>query len=85
MSDHSGFAADLPRAFLALRAKPDPARRAAALMTIEGRLGAAISGLEAGKRRRSWIPLYGAFLSARYDRQLARLTALRERVISARL
>ncbi len=84
LSDHSGFAADLPRAFMALRLKPDAKRRAAALRTIEEELSAAILRLEERKKDGGWIPFYGAFLSARYDRQSARFAALRERARTAR-
>lgn len=84
LSDHHGFAVELPRALMSLRAKPDPARRAAALRAVEDETSEAIERLEAEGRRASWIPLYGAFVSARYARQAARLKAIRERAASAR-
>lgn len=82
LSDHSGFAVDLPRAAMALRARPDPKRRDRALRSVEEDVGAAIGRLEAEGGRSGWIPLYGAFLSARYARQAARLKAIRERAES---
>lgn len=85
MSDHSAFAAEIPRAFMALRAKPDPRKREAALRAVEERMDAAIERLGARKRESAWIPLYGAFLAARYDRQAARFGVIRERAASARL
>lgn len=84
LSDHSGFSADLPRTLMSLRAKPDSMRRAAALRAVEDEASAAVERLEAEGRKRSWIPLYGAFVSARYARQAARLRAIRERAASAR-
>lgn len=84
LSDHSGFAADLPRALMSLRAKPDPKRREAALLAVEESTGAAIGRLSERKRGSAWIPFYGAFLAARYERQAARLTAIRERAVTAR-
>lgn len=84
MSDHSAFAAELPRAVMTLRAKPDPRKREAALRAVEEELGAAIARLDARKRESAWIPLYGAFLAARYDLQAARFAAIRERAITAR-
>ena len=84
LSDHSGFAAELPSALAALGWKPDPKRREAALRAVEDAAQAAIERLTARKRGSSWIPLYGAFLAARYERQIARLGAIRERAISAR-
>lgn len=83
-SDHPGIAADLPRALMSLRAKPDPKRREAALLIIEEALSAAIERLETRRRREGWIPIYGAILSARYARQTARLTVIRERAATAR-
>lgn len=84
LSDHSGFAADLPPSLLSSRAKPDPARRDAALLRVEEAVSRGIERLEAERGRSGWIPLYGAFLSARYARQAARLEAIRERAASAR-
>jgi len=84
LSDHSGYAVQLPRALLSSRAKPDPARRAAALRAVVEETSAAIERLEGEGRRASWIPFYGAFVSARYARQAARLKAVRERAASAR-
>lgn len=84
LSDHSGFSAVLPKALMSLRARPDPKRRAAALLAVEGEASEAISRLEDEGRRSAWIPLYGAFVSARYARQAARLRAIRERAVSAR-
>lgn len=84
LSDHSGFAADLPRALMSLRAKPDPKRREAALLAVEEAIGAAITRLSDRKRGSAWIPFYGAFLASRYERQAARLTAIRERATTAR-
>jgi endonuclease/exonuclease/phosphatase family metal-dependent hydrolase len=78
-SDHDGWAADLPRAVMALRAKPDPKRRAQSLSAVDDALTAAIARLDEGKRGKAWIPIYGAFLAARYDRQIERLSALREK------
>lgn len=83
LSDHPGFAADLPRAVMALRARPDPSRRAVALRQVADEVTATIARLEAHKEKTRWIPLYGAFLSARYDRQAARLSVIRERAASA--
>ena len=37
LSDHAGFAADIPRLIMASRAKPDPAKRAAALSFTDHR------------------------------------------------
>lgn len=85
MSDHSAFAADLPRGLMSRRAKPDPKRREAALRAVELETSAAIERLGARKRESAWIPFYGSFLAARYDLQTARLAALRERAASARL
>jgi endonuclease/exonuclease/phosphatase family metal-dependent hydrolase len=85
LSDHVGFAADLPPAFMALRAKPDPKRRAAALLAVEEAMRGAMARLSERKRARAWIPFYGAFLSARYERQAARFAAIGERARSARL
>lgn len=84
LSDHSGFTADLPKALMALRAKPDPERRKAALRAVEKEASEAIERLEAEGRSAAWIPFYGAFVSARYARQAARLKAIRERAASAR-
>ncbi len=84
LSDHNGFAGDLPRALMSLRAKPDPKRRMAALLAIEGAVGAAIERLRSERIRASGIPLFGAFISARYARQEARLNAIQERAASAR-
>lgn len=84
MSDHSGFAVDLPRAFMSLRAKPDPKRREAALRAVEEQMAAAIGRLGSRKRDSAWIPFYGAFLAARYDLQAARFAAIRERALTAR-
>lgn len=84
LSDHAGFAAELPRAFMALRARPDPKRREAALLAVEAETGAAVVRLSERKRDSAWIPFYGSFLAARYDLQAARLTAIRERATSAR-
>jgi len=84
LSDHFGFAADLPRPVMSLRAKPDPKRREAALLAVEEATGAAIARLTERKRGAAWIPFYGAFLAARYERQAARLTAIRERAVTAR-
>lgn len=83
LSDHSGFSAELPRGLMSLRAKPDPKRRAAALRAVEDEAGEAVMRLEAEGRSAAWIPLYGAFVSARYARQAARLKAIRERAASA--
>ncbi|MBI2387446.1 MAG: endonuclease/exonuclease/phosphatase family protein [Elusimicrobia bacterium] len=83
LSDHFGFAADLPRGLMALRARPDPERRRAALRAVDEETSAAIARLETEGRRAAWIPLYGAFLTARYARQAGRLKALRERAASA--
>lgn len=84
MSDHSAFAVDLPRSFMALRARPDPKKREAALRAVEEEMTAAIERLGARKQESAWIPLYGAFLAARYDLQAARLAAIRERAVTAR-
>ncbi|MBI2788596.1 MAG: endonuclease/exonuclease/phosphatase family protein [Elusimicrobia bacterium] len=84
LSDHYGFAVELPRALMSLRAQPDPKRRAAALRAVEDETSEAIERLEAEGRRASWVPLYGTFVSARYARQAARLRAIRERAASAR-
>ena len=84
-SDHFGFAADVPAFLFGLRARPDPARRAAALREVEEVIARMIERLAARRLAKSWIPLYGAALSARYDRQLALLAALRERVAASRL
>ena len=84
LSDHSGFSAVLPRALMALRARPDPTRRLEALRAVEQEASAAIERLEAAGRGAAWIPLYGAFVSARYARQAGRLRAIRERAASAR-
>lgn len=84
LSDHSGFAAELPRAVMSLRANPDPKRRESALLAVEEGTGAAIGRLFEQKRESAWIPFYGAFLAVRYDLQAARLTAIRERAASAR-
>lgn len=83
LSDHSGFAAELPRTLMTLRARPDPKRRKAALLAVEEAVGGAIERLEAERARHGWIPLYGSFLSARYARQAGRLKAIRERAASA--
>lgn len=83
LSDHPGLAADLPRAIMGSRAKPDPARRAAALSAVDAALAGAIERLSARKSDGGWIPLYGAFLTARYDRQIARLSSIRERASTA--
>lgn len=83
LSDHSGFAAELPRTLMSLSARPDPRRREAALRAVEEAAGGAIGRLEAEGRRAGWIPFYGAFLSARYARQAERLKAIRERAASA--
>lgn len=84
LSDHAGFAADLPRAFMLFHARPDRQRREAALLAVEEETGAAIARLSARKRDFAWMPIYGAFIAARYDRQAARLTVIRERAGSAR-
>jgi len=84
-SDHSGFTAELPRGLMALRANPDPKRREAALHAVEEAASGGIERLEAERDRAGWIPLYGAFLSARYARQAGRLKAIMERASSARL
>ncbi len=84
LSDHPGVAADLPPALLSLRGKPDAKRREAALLAVEEALSGAVERLYRVKRGASWIPLYGAFLAARYDRQASRLAALRERAFTAR-
>lgn len=84
LSDHSGFAVGLPRALMSLRAEPDSKRRAAALLAVEAETGDAIERLEGEGRSAAWIPLYGAFVSARYARQASRLKAIRERAASAR-
>ncbi|MCR4294429.1 MAG: hypothetical protein NUW21_02770, partial [Elusimicrobia bacterium] len=84
LSDHPGVAAELPPALLSLRAKPGAKRRAAALLAVEEALSGAVERLARKKRDAAWIPLYGAFLAARYDRQAARLAALRERASTAR-
>lgn len=84
-SDHNGFAAELPRGLMALRAKPDPKRREAALRAVEEAAARGIERLENERDRAGWIPLYGAFLSARYARQTGRLKAIMERASSARL
>lgn len=85
LSDHAGFAADLPRALMSLRAKPDPRKREAALLAVEEAVGAAISRLDEQARLAGWIPFYGAFLNARYARQSARLAVIRERAAAARM
>jgi endonuclease/exonuclease/phosphatase family metal-dependent hydrolase len=85
LSDHFGFAADFPRALMALRAKPDPKRRAAALRAVSEAAEGAIARLSLEKRRSAWIPLYGAFLAARCDRQIASLRAIGERAATAGL
>jgi endonuclease/exonuclease/phosphatase family metal-dependent hydrolase len=84
LSDHFAYAADLPRGLMALRARPDPKRRAAALLAVEEAAGDAIGRLESEARRGGWIPFYGSFLSARYARQADRLRAIRERARTAR-
>lgn len=83
LSDHSGFAADLPPAWTAMRSRPDPKRRGAALRAVEEEASAGIERLERGQAG-AWIPFYGAFLSARYARQADRLRAVRERASSIR-
>ncbi len=84
LSDHPGLAADVPRALMSLRARPDAQRRAAALIAVEEAVGAAIERLEAQRRRTGWIPIYGSFLAARYARQSGRLSVIRERAATAR-
>jgi len=84
LSDHAGFAAGLPRAVMSLRYKPDTKRREAALLAIDEALSAAIARLNERKRGAAWIPLYGAFITARYDRQARVLAGIRERAASAR-
>jgi endonuclease/exonuclease/phosphatase family metal-dependent hydrolase len=84
LSDHIGFSADLPAAFMALRAKPDPKRREAALLAVEGAMTAAIERLRERGRGARWIPFYGAFLFARYARQSERFETIRQRALSAR-
>lgn len=84
LSDHFAYEADLPRALMSLRAKPDPRRRDAALRVVAEEAEAGAERLEAEGRRRGWIPFYGSFISARYARQAARLRAIRERAASAR-
>jgi len=81
-SDHSGFAADVSPALLSMRAHPNNVRRTAALRTVSETMTRMIGRLN--ERKRAWIPLYGAYLAARYDRQIAVLAAFRERAISAR-
>jgi len=54
-----------------------------ALSALDAKLAGAIERLGARKSRGAWIPLYGAFLTARYDRQIARLSAIRERAATA--
>lgn len=80
LSDHSGFSAELPASWTKLRARPDPKRREAALRTIEAAVSDGIKRLEED-RNGGWVPFYGAFLRARYDRQIDRLTAIRRLLI----
>jgi endonuclease/exonuclease/phosphatase family metal-dependent hydrolase len=84
LSDHSGYAADLPRALMSTRAEAGSKRRTAALLAVEEAMSGAMDRLTERKRASAWIPFYGAFLAARYDRQAARFAAIRERALSAR-
>lgn len=84
LSDHSGYSAEFPASWTKMRARPDPKRREAALRAIEETIAAGIKRLEED-RNGGWIPFYGAFLRARYARQIDRLTAIRERARSQRL
>ncbi len=68
---------------LKLRLSPDPELRRQALEQVEAALARGLSALEARCARRSWIPLYGAFVSARCQRRLAQILTLRERAASA--
>lgn len=82
LSDHAGF-----EAALRLPAKPSALaapRRAAALAAVSDAMTAAIARLEERRRSAGWIPVYGAFVSARYERQMRRFEAVRERADAAR-
>lgn len=83
LSDHSGFAAELPASWARMRAKPDPKRREAALRAIEETISEGIKRLES-ERCGMGIPIYGAFLRARYSLQTDRLKAILERAASRR-
>lgn len=84
-SDHVGFRADLPvEALLPLRAKPSRARRDAALREVEASATRTIDDLETRKRIPTRIPFYAALRAWRYDRQAAKLAAVRARAAAAR-
>ncbi|MBI5246919.1 MAG: endonuclease/exonuclease/phosphatase family protein [Elusimicrobia bacterium] len=83
-SDHSGYAADLlPAHFRLLGPAPDARRRAAALEALDARLTRMIERLNAKTSSLSWVPVYGSLAHARYDRQIVRLSAIRERAATA--
>jgi hypothetical protein len=85
LSDHAAVAARLFAATLRRGAAPDKARRLAALEKIDAALERMTRLMLARERARSWIPVYGFLITARYDHQLEQLYDLRQRVETARL
>ncbi|UPT72829.1 MAG: hypothetical protein M0D55_12960 [Elusimicrobiota bacterium] len=73
----------LNSAHLRAPAAPDRRRREAALAEFAERMTRMIALLDAEGRRAARFPLYGALAKARYARQSAVLSALRERALSA--
>lgn len=84
-SDHRGISASLGWELLALRQKPEARYRLQALEDIEAAIDKMLETMARRRRARSWIPIYGFFMAARYDLQLRQLTSVRERVSSQRL
>jgi sphingomyelin phosphodiesterase 2 len=83
LSDHAGVEAEVDLRLLALKPKPDPARRRAALRRVIAAVEAMSARMQERLRRRAWIPLYGLALSIRYARQLDQLVDVRARAETA--
>ncbi len=84
-SEREGVAAMLSPAAMRLRLGPDPRRKLEALMRVESAIDQMEAQLRLRRARASWIPIYGFAALLRYDRQLAQLSAVRDRVETERI
>jgi sphingomyelin phosphodiesterase 2 len=84
LSDHKAVAAKIEAASLR-PPRYDRTKRLAALARVDAAIAGMADAMARRRARRSWIPVYGFLLSARYTHQLEQLYSLRARIETARL
>lgn len=85
LSDHAAVEVELDPKALSLKPRPDPARRRFALTAVMAAADKMVERMHERLRRRSWVPLYGLFMTLRYARHLDQLADIRGRAETARI